>query len=476
MKPLVSIRAALADPDLFGKVLAGDSWALWRILLIAICGEALTEDERVIFEALTGRPYEPGERVEEFWGIFGRRSGKTRAMAVLAAYLAALCEWSHLLAPGERASLPLLSASVPQSAKMLQYLTGIFTTVPALKALVTGQTNDSISFSTRVDIECAAASFRTIRGGTAIGIFADETGFWRNEATANPDTEILAAARPMLATTSGMLIAISSPYAQRGELWGAYKRDYGPNGDPLVLVAKAASRTMNPGLSQKIIDRAMERDPASASAEYMAEFRNDIESFVSPAAVDGAVFPDRIELPPVQSATYYAFTDAAGGSGGGDSMTLAIAHAEGDVAVLDLVRERRPPFSPDETVKDFTATLAKYDLREVTGDRWASGFVAEAFQKSGFTYKTSEKPKSDLYRELLPLLNSKRVELLDLPRLRAQLIGLERKTARGGRDSIDHAPGGRDDIANAAAGALVIAAGIGRSGFNLEVYMKAFCT
>jgi hypothetical protein len=177
VKPLVSMRAALADPDLFGKVLAGDSWALWRTLLIAICGEALTVDERVIFGALTGKPYEPAERVEEFWGIFGRRSGKTRAIAVLAAYLAALCEWAHLLAPGERASLPLLSASVPQSAKMLQYLTGIFTTVPALKALVTGHTNDSIALSTRVDIECAAASFRTIRGGTAIAIVADELAY-----------------------------------------------------------------------------------------------------------------------------------------------------------------------------------------------------------------------------------------------------------------------------------------------------------
>jgi hypothetical protein len=34
----------------------------------------------------------------------------------------------------------------------------------------------------------------------------------------------------------------------------------------------------------------------------------------------------------------------------------------------------------------------------------------------------------------------------------AQIVGLERRTARGGRDSIDHAPGAHDDVANAAAG------------------------
>jgi hypothetical protein len=49
------------------------------------------------------------------------------------------------------------------------------------------------------------------------------------------------------------------------------------------------------------------------------------------------------------------------------------------------------------------------------------------------------------------------VELLDLPRLTAQLVGLERRVSRGGRDSIDHLPGGHDDVVNAVAGALVAA-------------------
>jgi hypothetical protein len=100
MRPIVPMRAALSDHDLFGLILAGDSWAAWRILLIAACGEPLTDDERAIFASLTGRPQEPGEAVEEFWAIVGRRGGKTRALAVLAAYLAALCDWSDILAPG----------------------------------------------------------------------------------------------------------------------------------------------------------------------------------------------------------------------------------------------------------------------------------------------------------------------------------------------------------------------------------------
>ena len=70
----------------------------------------------------------------------------------------------------------------------------------------------------------------------------------------------------------------------------------------------------------------------------------------------------------------------------------------------------------------------------------------------------SERSKSEIYKEFLPLLNSGTVELLDVARLHAQLVGLERRTARGGRDSIDHAPGAHDDLANASAGVLVLAA------------------
>jgi hypothetical protein len=66
----------------------------------------------------------------------------------------------------------------------------------------------------------------------------------------------------------------------------------------------------------------------------------------------------------------------------------------------------------------------------------------------------------------LPAINSRKVDLLDHPRLVQQIVGLERKTAWGGRDSIDHADGQHDDIANACAGLTAMLTSSG--GYNLD--------
>ena len=105
MKPTVSLRRALSDPNLLGYALSGDSWAPWRTLLIASMGEELTEVERVTFKAITGREREPLQRVHELAAVVGRRGGKSRSMAALATYIAALCDHSDALVPGEHGVL-----------------------------------------------------------------------------------------------------------------------------------------------------------------------------------------------------------------------------------------------------------------------------------------------------------------------------------------------------------------------------------
>jgi hypothetical protein len=261
-----------------------------------------------------------------------------------------------------------------------------------------------------------------------------------------------------MATIPGaMLLAASSPYARRGELYRAFREHHGQDDDP-TLVWRASTRTMNPSVPQSFIDRESERDPASAAAEYGAEFRTDIESFVRREVVDAATIPGRYELPPNELIrNYTAFVDTSGA--GADSFTLGITHIDKDGRlILDAARERRPPFSSEAVVGEFVALLKSYRIRQVVGDAYGGDWPREQFRKLGVDYKVSDKNKSELYLEFLPALNSGKVELLDHPRLAAQLAGLERRTARSGKDSVDHPPGSHDDLINAAAGALVLAA------------------
>jgi hypothetical protein len=144
-------------------------------------------------------------------------------------------------------------------------------------------------------------------------------------------------------------------------------------------------------------------------------------------------------------------------------MTLCIGHHDlgRDTVVIDALREVKPPFSPEAVVEEFSKLLKDYRVTSIIGDRYAGEWPREQFGKFGISYEASAAPKSDLYRDLLALLNSTRVDLLDQPRLISQLVGLERRVARGGRDTIDHAPGAHDDCANAVAG---LAAIVGKHG------------
>lgn len=456
MRPTVSLRQALGDPQLLAGALPGLSWQAWRVLLIAAMGEPLNRSERQLFKELTGREQEPGQPVEELWNIVGRRGGKTRAAATIGVYIACLCDHSGVLAPGERGVLPILAASTEQATRAFQHVQGILQHSPLLAHEIDGEpTADTIRLRAGIDIQIRPANFRTIRGITAVAAIGDEVAFWLVDGSVNPDREILDALRPALATTGGPLIIISSPYAKRGELHRTYRKHYGAAGDKLILVAKGASMMFNPTLRQGVVDRAYERDPAVASAEYGGDFRSDVEAFLGLEAIEACVARGVTVRPPLPDVQYFGFVDPSGGSQ--DAMTMGIAHREDNVAVLDHLSERRPPFSPDGVVGEFAEVLKAYRIGTIRGDRYAGEWPRERFKAHGIEYLAADKTRSDIYLETSPLVNAGRVSLLDNTRMIAQFAGLERRTARSGKDSIDHAPGAHDDLANAAAGALVLA-------------------
>lgn len=445
----------MTDAALFASRFAGSSFAAWRVCLSLAFGLArrLTPAERELAERCTGRTEFPTAQVRELWLPVGRRGGKSLISALLAVFLA--CFRTYRLAPGERGVVMVIAADRRQARVVKRYISALLAAVPMLAALVTKETKESIQLSNGIDIEIHTASFRAIRGYTVVGAILDEIAFWPNDDAADPDTEILNALRPAMATVpDALLVAISSPYARRGELWRMHKEHFGQP-TPDVLVWQADTRTMNPAINAAIIERAYANDESAAAAEYGAQFRADVETFIRREVLDAAVVPGRIELSPLFEHQYHGFVDPSGG--GQDSFTLGIAHKEGDRFLLDVLRETKPPFSPEAVIAEYAALLRRYRIETVTGDRYAGEFPREMFRNHGIRYDPAAQPKSDIYRDVLPLFNSGKVELLEHARLVNQLANLERRTARGGRDSIDHAPRAHDDLANAAAGAVLLA-------------------
>jgi hypothetical protein len=455
---LITPAAAIEDPNLLGNGFAGPSWNRWRSILKAAWGEPLTATERAMFAAVSGNREAPTRPVKELWCIVGRRGGKDSVAAAIAVTFA-MSDYRQYMRPGELASIVLLAVDRAQAHLVLRYIRAYFHDNAMLSELVVNETNDGIILDSGIEIIVTANSFRSIRGRTVLCAIMDEVSMWRSEESATPDIEIYNALRPSMVTIpSSMLIGITTAYRKFGLAYDKWKRHFGQSDDN-VLVVHATSKQFNPLLPDEVIDSAIEADPEAASAEWLSQWRSDLADYIDRAVVEAAVEPSCHERPYLPGRHYVAFVDPSGGSG--DSMTMAIGHNDrsANVAILDVLREVRPPFSPEQTVDEFVETLKNYKINRVQGDRYAGEWPREQFRKRGITYQVADKSKSDLYVSFLPLLNSKRVSLLDHSRAVSQLCSLERRTTRTtGKNLIDHPVGSHDDLANVIAGVLVAAA------------------
>jgi hypothetical protein len=132
---------------------------------------------------------------------------------------------------------------------------------------------------------------------------------------------------------------------------------------------------------------------------------------------------------------------------------------------LDTVVETKAPFQPGPVVEQHCRTLKAYRVQWVMGDKYAGKWPEDRFLEHAVFYRHSDRSKSDIFVDSLPFLRSRKLALLkgtpEAEKLKGQLVGLDRKTSRAGKDSIDHERGGHDDVANAACGALLMASDIG---------------
>jgi hypothetical protein len=255
-----NIFDAMASPHVWRSWFSDErAWRNWRTFLACLFGLPINEYDLALVEECAQRTRLPEGGFTEAWLICGRRAGKSFILSLVACFLAIFRDWRPYLAPGEMGTIKIIATDRKQAKVIHRYCKALLMEPPSLAELVTRVTDELIELNNGISIEIQSASFRSVRGFTVIAALLDEIAWWRtDEGSAVPDSEILAAIRPTMATIPGaMLLCASSPYARRGELWKAYRQHYGQNSSTLVW--QAATRVMNQTVPQSVIDQARRR-------------------------------------------------------------------------------------------------------------------------------------------------------------------------------------------------------------------------
>lgn len=466
----VSLDRALLDPHLLA--LNGLSWLTWRSVLKAAHGEPLSAGEAKAFGDVAGGRAPPGRKVRQLAVVASRRAGKGRAAGALAVYAASLVDHSSVLAPGEVGVIACLSPTKDQSKIVLDYCRGYFENSPVLRGELREVVDNEIRLKNGTVIATLTNDFRTLRGRTLLLAILDEASFLRDETSKNPDIEASRALLPGLSTTGGMLCVMSSPYRRAGLLFNLHRDHFGKD-TPDILVVAGASTQFNPTLDLAVIKAADESDPLAARSEWHGEFRSDLAQFLDDESIEFAIDRNRPhELPPRDEVTYFAFTDPSGGKH--DAFSLCICHREGAKVVIDVVRGHRR--DPHVVAGEYAGLARDYRCTTIVGDAYAGDWVSGAFLAAGIDYQRSRLTRSELYLEGLPLWTRGLVSIPDNPMLHRELRLLERRTARSGKDSVDHGTGGSDDFANAVFGAINLAADPRDETANMSFDFAGICS
>jgi len=415
-------------------------------------GLPLDDTELEIHQRCTGRDvYVPREHTEMSY-LGGRRSGKSSRLAAPIAIFEAFRD--HRLPRGEKAYVLLIAPTKALARIDFHYIQRHLLNSVALSKEIVKILKNEVVLSNGITIGCYPCSYVAVRGITIVAAICDEMAFWRHEETAaNPEQEILAALRPGMATVEkAKLIKLSTPFRKRGVLWEEFQR----RSELDFPVWQASTFKMNPTISPAALERERKRDEPTYRREYLAEFTEDITSWIEPEVLEPCIVRNRRELPRVSGAAYVATIDPGFVR---SDFALAIAHLSPDGAiVLDRVARwcgtKKAPLGFEWVCQEIKRILDQYSIDSAIGDQYCAPVIRQQLLKLGVYYEDfafGSHTRGEIFGNLRHLLEQGKIDLLDDLELLRQLRSLEeQKTDRG---QIDVRPSGgvKDDLAVAVA-------------------------
>jgi hypothetical protein len=305
--------------------------------------------------------------------LSGRRGGKSLCADCLAIADAVLPDYSDVLRPGEERHVLIVSVRADSAQLHIKQIGKLMRGNRQLKKLIVEESKDRLVLRNGVTILSLPASARAGRGYTASMVLFDELShFQDSDGNASGDV-VLEAFAPVVATFGerGKLVVTTTPAARSGVVFDIFERASAGELDDW-FVAQRSTAELNPKVSAKTIANAFKRDPESAEAEYNAQFREPVESFLSGAAIDAAVDRGPLGLMPRQSSDvpkagvqYVMAVDPAVVQ---DRYGYLIAHADGGKIIVDYCKLLFPPINPADAetllrdlARKFSPTVIRTD-------------------------------------------------------------------------------------------------------------------
>lgn len=207
--------------------------------------------------------------------LCSRQSGKSHSVAIRAL---------HELLYRPNAMIVAASPTEDQSKELFRRLTGFYDAVPGAPRAVTRNTTE-LELETGARCCAVPGSERTIRSKSAVTLLIID------EASRIEDS-LISAVSPMLATTDGDLIALTTPFGKRGWFYEQWR-----NGDGYHRTKKTAADC--PRISQAFLDKEKKRlGPLMFSQEYECQFIDPGASAFSSELIEACMSREFGPFPP----------------------------------------------------------------------------------------------------------------------------------------------------------------------------------
>jgi len=358
----------------------------------------------------------------------GRQSGKTTTIAIRAVHFA-------LHNPG--VTVLITSPSLRQSMIMFGRTAGFIFSSARLRAQVVRHTRTIIRFSNGSEIIALPASENLLRGYTAHMIICDESAFM-------PEQLITRVIFPMISTTDGYAIFLSTPWGRDHFFYRAFM-------DPRYSIHRVKSSEC-PLIRPEFLEE-MRRNMTEQAyrMEYEAEFVEIASSFFPQDLIRGCVEPTLEFLPDLEAEVpegeYYGGVDFGKLE---DYSVVAILRREGDL--LNLVYLYQFPVGTpySSVIGHLVRAEQRLRFRRMQVDQTGVGepvleeIKAHGIAAEGLTFTT--KTKEDLLSRLRIAMEQKRLKMPYNRRLCEEINEQQYAYSKSGHLQFSHPVGSHDDL------------------------------